>query len=62
MLRVLAEASAAIYVAVLAQLDSDLECHEVMFGWQRLQHHPDVLSHIRRRLAARTTSAGPAGS
>jgi hypothetical protein len=27
---------------------SDLACHEVMFGWQWLLHHPDGLANIRR--------------
>ncbi len=59
-LRVLDEASAAIYVEVLAHLRSDLDCHEVMFGWQWLQHHPDGLAHIRHRLTERAASAGTA--
>jgi hypothetical protein len=50
-LRVLDDAAAAIYVEVLAVLSSDLACHELMWGWQWLQHHPDGLAHIRDRIA-----------
>jgi hypothetical protein len=50
-LRVLDEAAAAVYVEVLGSLASDLACHEVMWGWRRLQHHPDGLDHIRARVA-----------
>jgi len=67
LLRVLGEASAEIYVEVLAQLDSALQCHELMFGWQWLQHHPDGFSHIRTRVRDRLyrpqpASAGPTGA
>jgi len=61
LLRVLDEASAEIYVEVLAHLGSDLECHKVMFGWQWLQHHPDGLDHIRHRLTGPADSAHTAG-
>jgi hypothetical protein len=52
-LRVLDEASAQIYVEVLADVHSDLACHELMFGWQWLQHHPDGLAQLRARIAER---------
>jgi hypothetical protein len=52
-LRVLDEVSDQIYAEVLAVVQSDLACHELMFGWQWLQHHPDGLSHIRQRIVER---------
>ena len=57
-LRVQDEAAAGTFVEVLANLSSDLECHEVMWGWHWLQHHPDGLTHIRSRIARRV-SDGP---
>jgi len=53
------EAAAAIYVEVLGVLASDLACHEVMWGWRRLQHHRDGLDHVRARVARHLS--GPAG-
>jgi hypothetical protein len=66
-LRTLDEASVEIYVEVLARLDSDLQCHELMFGWQWLQHHPDGFVHIRQRLrehqqVSEPGRAGPTGA
>jgi hypothetical protein len=56
-LGVLADATDEIYVEVLAVLSSDLECHEVMFGWHWVQHHPDGFAQIRRRLRERGLTA-----
>jgi hypothetical protein len=52
-LRVLDETTDEVHVEVLAIVHSDLACHELMFGWQWLQHHRDGLTHIRRRIAER---------
>jgi hypothetical protein len=38
-----------IDVEVLATLDSDLACHELLWGWHWWQHHEDGLEHVRAR-------------
>jgi hypothetical protein len=42
-------ATSEIDVEVLATLDSDLACHELLWGWQWWQHHVDGLDHVRAR-------------
>lgn len=50
-LRAQDEAADEIHVEVLGSLSSHLQRHEVMRGWRWLQHHPDGLDQIRRRLS-----------
>jgi hypothetical protein len=42
-------ATSQIDVDVIATLDSDLACHELLWGWRWWQHHPDGLEHVRAR-------------
>jgi hypothetical protein len=42
-------ATSEIDVDVIAKLDSDLACHELLWGWRWWQHHPDGLEHVRTR-------------
>lgn len=57
-LRLQDEATAEVYVEVLGHLESNLQRHEVMRGWHLLQHHPDGLDHIRRRIARHAPGEG----
>jgi hypothetical protein len=43
-------ATSEIDVEVLAVLDSDLACHELLWGWHWWQHHEDGLEHVRARI------------
>jgi hypothetical protein len=43
-------ATSEIDVEVLAKLDSDLACHELLWGWRWWQHHEDGLDHVRARV------------
>jgi len=47
-------ATSEIDVEVLATLGSDLECHELLWGWRWWQHHEDGLAHVRKRIKSRT--------
>lgn len=49
-------ATSEIDVELLATLGSDLECHELLWGWRWWQHHPDGLDHVRERIRARSAS------
>jgi hypothetical protein len=46
-------ATSEIDVEVLATLDSDLQCHELLWGWHWWQHHDDGLEHVRDRIRTR---------
>jgi hypothetical protein len=46
-------ATSEIDVDLLATLDSDLACHELLWGWRWWQHHPDGLEHVRQRIRDR---------
>jgi hypothetical protein len=48
-------ATSEIDVEVLATLGSDLECHELLWGWRWWQHHADGLAHVRERIAKRAS-------
>jgi|GEM_PF-3744467 len=52
-------ATTATWVEVLGRLRSDLECHEVMWNWLWLQHHPDGLAELRQRVAGRARAGDP---
>jgi len=41
-----------IDVELIATLDSDLACHELLWGWHWWQHHADGLDHVRARSVA----------
>jgi hypothetical protein len=42
-------ATSEVDVEVIAKLDSDIACHELLWGWRWWQHHPDGLDHVRAR-------------
>lgn len=43
-------ATSEIDVELLATLDSNLACHELLWGWHWWQHHADGLDHVRARV------------
>jgi hypothetical protein len=43
-------ATSEIDVEVLGSLESDLACHELLWGWHWWQHHADGLDHVRERI------------
>lgn len=49
-------ATSSITVEVLGVVHSDIECHEVMWGWRWWQHHPDGLDHYRQRISEHAAS------
>jgi hypothetical protein len=48
-------ATSDVDVEMLATLNSDLECHELLWGWRWWQHHADGLAHVRERIANRSS-------
>jgi hypothetical protein len=48
-------ATSEVDVELLATLGSDLECHELLWGWHWWQHHADGLEHVRARVSAHTS-------
>jgi hypothetical protein len=42
-----------IVVELLGALESDLACHELLWGWHWWQHHADGLEHVRARIRDR---------
>ena len=53
--RMLADADLAtsdVHVRLLGTVGSDLECHELLWDWRWVQHHPDGYSHIIEKIHA----------
>lgn len=46
-------ATSSVSVRVLATLGSGLECHELLWNWRWLQHHPDGLDTVLEKIAKR---------
>jgi hypothetical protein len=40
-------ATSEINVELIATLNSDIACHELLWGWHWWQHHEDGLEHVR---------------
>lgn len=54
--RALADADLAVsdtFIKVLTTLPSALECHRLLWDWRWLQHHPDGLAQVQRRIVER---------
>lgn len=45
-------ATSDVWMLVLGVLPSALRCHELLWDWRWLQHHPDGLAEVKRRVAA----------
>jgi hypothetical protein len=52
-------ATTDVEVRVLAKLGSSLECHELLWNWRWIQHHPDGLATVVARLSRRAGSSSP---
>jgi hypothetical protein len=50
-------ATADVEVELIATLDSDRACHELLWGWHWWQHHADGLDHVRARARERDLTA-----
>jgi hypothetical protein len=53
-------ATTDVEVRVIAKLDSSLECHELLWNWRWVQHHPDGLSVVMDRIARKHGHDAPA--
>jgi hypothetical protein len=43
-------ATSDIHVRVLGHVHSGLQCHELLWDWRWMQHHPDGFEHVSARI------------